>query len=81
MPEPIARVHVNDYDPEIYEGEDALIVALRMAEVFREDFPGAIVGVSYNPEAAESKRRIIMRNLGFDEHQPTEPNHTDGSTT
>lgn len=66
MAEPIARVHVNDYDPEIYHGDDALLVAVEMANVYRDDFPGAVVGVSYNPEAAESKKRLIMERLGFD---------------
>jgi hypothetical protein len=67
MAEAIARVHVNDFDPEVYRGDDALIVALRMADVFRADFPGAVVGVSYNPEAAESKRRIILARFGLDQ--------------
>ena len=62
---PIARVHVDDYDPEIYTGDDALLVALRMAEVFRSDFPGAVVGVSFNPAAAEAKYKIIMESLGL----------------
>lgn len=65
MAEPTARVHVNDFDPEVYTGDDALIVAQRMADVFRDDFPGAIVGVSFNPEAAEAKRRIILDRLGI----------------
>lgn len=71
MAEPIARVHVNDFDPEVYTGEDALIVAVRMAAVFRGDFPGAVVGVSYNPEAAEAKHRIIMAQYGATIAEPS----------
>ncbi|MBT2484805.1 MULTISPECIES: hypothetical protein [unclassified Microbacterium] len=66
---PVARVHVDDYDPEVYRGEDALLVAEKMANVFRGDFPGAIVGVSYNPEAAESKRRLVLESFGFNADQ------------
>ena len=68
---PIARVHVEDYEPEVYTGDDALIVANRMAEVFRADFPGAVVGVSYNPAAAEARKRLILANFGL------EPQSTD----
>lgn len=68
---PIARVHVDDYEPEVYTGDDALIVANRMAEVFRADFPGAVVGVSYNPAAAEARKRTILANFGL-EPQPTD---------
>jgi len=64
MAEAIARVHVNDFDPEVYTGENALETALQMAKVFRSDFPGAVVGVSYNPQAAEDRRRDIMKSLG-----------------
>ena len=60
MAEPIARVHVNEFDPEVYRGVEALELALIMANQMREDFPGAIVGVSYNPEAAESRRQRIL---------------------
>lgn len=60
MANPIARVHVDDFDPEVYTGDDALIVANRMADVFRDDFPGAVIGVSYNPEAAHARKRILL---------------------
>jgi hypothetical protein len=63
----IARVHVDDYDPEIYTGEGALELALAAASLFRDDFPNAVVGVSYNPYAAEKKRERIMASFGFTE--------------
>lgn len=69
MAEAVARVHVNDFDPEVYTGENALEIALQMASVFRSDFPGAVVGVSYNPQAAEERRRDIMNALGADNIQ------------
>lgn len=62
--EPIARVHVDDYDPEVYRGENALELALIMARQMRADFPGAVVGVSYNPAAAEEKRQNILARFG-----------------
>ncbi|WP_295105109.1 hypothetical protein [uncultured Microbacterium sp.] len=65
MSAPIARVHVDDFDPEVYRGDDALLVANEMAEVFRNDFPGAVVGVSYNPEAAAMAKRLRLEALGF----------------
>ncbi len=67
MAEPIARVHVNDFDPEVYTGEDALEVALTFANQMRGDFPGGVVGVSYNPEAAEAKVRRMMARWGIEE--------------
>lgn len=73
MPEPIARVHVNDFDPEVYRGDRALELALLAADQFREDFPGALVGVSYNPEAVEARQRDIMRRLGAPE--PADSDH------
>lgn len=66
MAEPIARVHVDNYDPEVYTGEEALITATKMAEVFRSDFPGAVVGVSYNPEAAMHAKRLRLEAMGFE---------------
>ena len=60
---PIALVHVDDYDPEVYTGEGALELAQAAAELFRRDFPGAVIGVSYNPAAAEEKRATIMARL------------------
>lgn len=66
MAEPIARVHVDDFDPEVYTGEDALLVANKMAEVFRSDFHGAVVGVSYNPEAAAHAKRLRLEAMGFE---------------
>lgn len=66
MAESIARVHVDDFDPEVYTGEEALLVANKMAEVFREDFPGAVVGVSYNPEAAANAKRLRLEAMGFE---------------
>jgi len=62
---PIARVHVDDYEPEVYYGDEVLIIANRMAEVFRADFPGAVVGVSYNPAAAEARKRTIWADFGL----------------
>lgn len=63
--EPVARVHVDDYDPEVYCGDDALLVANKMAEVFRSDFPDAVVGVSYNPAAASMAKRLRLEAMGF----------------
>lgn len=60
---PVARVHVDDFDPEVYTGEGALELALAAARLFRRNFPGAVVGVSYNPPAAEDKRAAIMARL------------------
>lgn len=65
MTDPIARVHVDNYDPEVYTGEGALITANQMAEVLREDFPGSVVGVSFNPEASADAKQIRMRAMGF----------------
>lgn len=65
MGAPIARVHVDEFDPEVYRGDDALLVANQMAEVFRNDFPGAVVGVSFNPEAAAMAKRLRLEALGF----------------
>lgn len=65
MAEAIARVHVDDFDPEVYSGEGALETALRMANVYRDDFPGATVGVSYNPQAAEDKKRDMLARVGL----------------
>lgn len=65
MAEPIARVHVDNFDPEVYTGEDALITANLMADVFRADFPGAVVGVSFNPEAAQSAKRLRLEAMGL----------------
>lgn len=62
---PIARVHVGDYDPEIHTGDDALIMAYAAASMYREDFPGAVVGVSYNTAAAESRERLILEHWGI----------------
>ena len=71
MTTPIARVHVDDFDPEIYTGDDALILALTAAETFRKDFPGAVIGVSFNPEAAAAKAKIIRAAWGIpEEEQP-----------
>lgn len=67
MTDPIARVHVNDFDPEVYTGSGALITANGMAEVFRMDFPGAVVGVSFNPEAAEDAKKLRLKAMGFDD--------------
>lgn len=72
MAEPIARVHVDNFDPEVYTGEEALITANLMADVYRSDFPGAVVGVSYNPEAAESAKRLRLEAMGFTEEAPEE---------
>ena len=76
MPQPrrdeaIARVHVDDYEPEVHTGERALELALIAADTYRRDFPGAVVGVSYNPRAAEEKRRETLARLGVTE-QPKE---------
>ena len=60
----IARVHVDDYDPEVYTGEKALEYALVVAQTCREDFPDAVVGVSYNPQAAQEKVGRFMKSLG-----------------
>ena len=43
----------------------------------RRDFPGAVVGVSYNPRAAEERRRETLARLGVTEqavviYQPKE---------
>lgn len=57
MSEAIARVHVNDRDPEIYTGYRALVMAEAAAELFRRDRPDAVIGVSYNETAAEDARR------------------------
>lgn len=65
MSKAIARVHVDDYEPEIYRGDEALELALVFANQMREDFPGAIVGVSYNPEAAKGKYNRLMDRLGI----------------
>ena len=72
MPQPrrdeaIARVHVDDYEPEVHTGERALELALIAADSYRRDFPGAVVGVSYNPRAAEEKRRETLARLGVTE--------------
>lgn len=72
MAEPIARVHVNDFEPEVYRGDDALETALSMARQMREDFPGAVVGVSYNPEASEAKKRRIFQRMGMSPDQIAE---------
>lgn len=61
----IARVHVNNYDPEEYGGEQALEAAIRMAAQMRADFPEAVVGVSYNQAAADSKRRRLLAAWGI----------------
>jgi electron transfer flavoprotein alpha/beta subunit len=61
----IARVHVDNYEPMEYGGEAALEAAVEMARQMREDFPGAVVGVSYNPAAADSKRRRLLTRLGL----------------
>lgn len=66
MAEAIARVHVDDYEPEVYRGANALELALIMARQMREDFPGATVGVSYNPEAAEEKRVAVLARYGVE---------------
>lgn len=66
---PFARVHVDDFDPEVYRGDDALLVANKMADVFRSDFPGAVVGVSYNPEAAAMAKRLRLAAMGFTEEE------------
>ena len=63
----IARVHVDDYDPEIYKGEKALEYALIAAQTFREDFPDAVVGVSYNPQAAQEKMDRFMKSFGLED--------------
>ena len=65
--EAIARVHVDDYEPEVHTGERALELALIAADTYRRDFPGAVVGVSYNPRAAEEKRRETLARLGVTE--------------
>lgn len=66
MGEAIARVHVDDYDPEVYRGENALEMALIMASQMRDDFPGATVGISYNPQAAEERRANMLARYGVD---------------
>lgn len=71
MAEPIARIHVNDYDPEVYHGDNALELAMIAADQFRADFPGAVIGVSYNPVAADARRRDIMARLGDPESAVT----------
>jgi len=71
MAEPIARVHVDNFDPEVYTGDTALLVANKMADVFRADFPGAVVGVSYNPEAAQAAKRLRLEAMGFTEEAPS----------
>ena len=63
----IARVHVDDYDPEVYTGENALEYALIVAKTCREDFPEAVVGVSYNPQAAQEKMDRFMKSLGVED--------------
>ena len=63
----IARVHVDDYDPEVYTGENALEYALIEAKTCREDFPEAVVGVSYNPQAAQEKADRIMKSFGVED--------------
>ena len=65
--EAIARVHVDDYEPEVHTGERALEWALIAADTYRRDFPGAVVGVSYNPRAAEERRRETLARLGATE--------------
>ena len=65
--EAIARVHVDDYEPEVHTGERALELALIAADTYRRDFPGAVVGVSYNPRAAEERRRETLARLGVTE--------------
>lgn len=66
MTEPIVRIHVDNYDPEVYTGPGALITANQMAEVFRSDFPGAVVGVSFNPQAAKDAKEQRMKAMGFE---------------
>lgn len=66
MAEAIARVHVDDYDPEVYRGENALEMALIMARQMRHDFPGATVGVSYNAQSVEEKRAKTLARYGID---------------
>lgn len=66
MSECIARVHVDDYDPEVYHGEAALLMANAAAAQFREDFPGSVIGVSYNPEAAASATRLRLVAMGLE---------------
>lgn len=61
----IARVHVDDYEPEIYAGEDALMMANAAAALFRTDFPDSVIGVSFNPAAAESNKRMHMERWGL----------------
>lgn len=63
----VARVHVDDFDPEVYRGDDALLVANKMAEVFRLDFPDAVIGVSFNPAAAASAKKLRMEAMGITE--------------
>lgn len=65
MANEIAKVHVDGYDPEVYTGEDALIMANAAASLFREDFPDGVIGVSYNRAAAESKRKLTLKSLGM----------------
>ena len=59
----VARVHVDDFDPEVFTGEDALRLANVHAQMLRSDFPGAVIGVSYNPQAAVSAR--LLAGLSF----------------
>lgn len=62
---PEAHVYVEGFDPEIYTGERALLTANAAASLFREDFPGKVIGVAYNTAAAEDARRHRLADMGF----------------
>lgn len=63
--EPEAHVYVEGFDPEVYTGERALLIANAAASLFREDFPGKVIGVAYNPAAAEDARRHRLADMGL----------------
>ena len=66
---PEAHVIVSGFEPEIYVGEDALINANIMADIFRADFPNNIIGVIYNSAAAESASKIRMQRLLWSDYE------------
>lgn len=68
MTEPIARVHLDDLETEVHYGDDALVIAEKMANIYREDFPDSIVGVSYNPAAFDAKAQLLAENRSVEEN-------------